>query len=93
MPLEGDPARRREKKGDPVLGDMVGFTKIAGAERSEGEWNLYEIVADGASIVVHVNGRKVNEATAADARPGTIGLQSEGGEIHFRRVELLSLEK
>jgi hypothetical protein len=38
-----------------------------------------------------VNGKKVNEARAATVLPGRIGLQSEGGEIHFRRVELVPL--
>ena len=44
MPLEGDPARRRESKGNAMLGDMVGFTKAEAAEKPEGEWNVYEIV-------------------------------------------------
>ena len=93
MTVEGDPARRREKKGDPVLGDMVGFVKGEAAEKPEGEWNLYEITVDGPSIVVQVNGRKVNEARNATVLPGRIGLQSEGGEIHFRRVDLTPIER
>lgn len=88
LPLEGDAARRREAKGNAMLGDMVGFGKAEAAEKPEGEWNVYEIVADGPSIVVHVNGRKVNEAHGASVHPGRIALQSEGGEIHFRKVEL-----
>ena len=88
LPLEGDLARRRESKGNAMLGDMVGFTKAEAAETPEGEWNVYEIVVDGPLIVVHVNGKKVNEARGAAVFPGRIGLQSEGGEIHFRRVEL-----
>jgi hypothetical protein len=88
LPLEGDPARRREAKGHEMLGDMVGFTKAEAAEKPEGEWNVYEITVDGPSIVVLVNGKKTNEARAAAEVPGRIGLQSEGGEIHFRKVEL-----
>jgi hypothetical protein len=88
MPLEGDAARRREAKGHEMLGDMVGFTKTAAAERPEGEWNVYEITVDGPSITVVVNGKLVNEAKGALQLPGRIGLQSEGGEIHFRKVEL-----
>ena len=88
MPLEGDPARRREAKGHDLLGDMVGFRKIEGAEKPEGEWNVYEIVLDGPSLVVSVNGKKVNEARGVAVLPGRIALQSEGGEVHFRRVEL-----
>jgi hypothetical protein len=88
MPLDGDPARRREAKGHELLGDMVGFRKIEAAERPEGEWNTYEITIDGPSITVVLNGKKVNEATGAAVIPGRIALQSEGGEIQFRRVEL-----
>ena len=88
MPLEGDAERRREAKGHELLGDMVGFRKIEAAEKPEGEWNTYEITFDGASLVVLVNGKKVNEATGATVMPGRIALQSEGGEIHFRRVEI-----
>jgi len=93
LPLEGDLARRRESKGNAMLGDMVGFTKAEAAEKPEGEWNLYEIVVDGPSIVVHVNGKKVNEARGAAVLPGRIALQSEGGEIHFRKVELTPIAR
>lgn len=93
MTLEGDPARRREKKGDPMLGDMVGFAKSAAAEKPEGEWNVYEITVDGPRVVVRVNGQTVNEATGATVVAGHIGLQSEGGEIHFRKVDLVPIER
>jgi len=93
LPLVGDLARRRESKGNAMLGDMVGFTKAEAAEKPEGEWNLYEIVVDGPSIVVHVNGKKVNEARGAAVLPGRIALQSEGGEIHFRKVELTPIAR
>jgi len=88
MPLEGAADRRREAKGHELLGDMVGFKKTEGAENPEGEWNTYDITLDGPSLVVLVNGKKVNEATGATVMPGRIALQSEGGEIHFRRVEI-----
>jgi hypothetical protein len=40
---------------------------------------------------VSVNGKKANSATVTDVLAGSIGLQSEGGEIHFRKVELQPL--
>jgi hypothetical protein len=88
MPLEGYAERRREAKGHELLGDMVGFKKTEAAEKPEGEWNTYEITFDGPSLVVLVNGKKINEARGATIMPGRIALQSEGGEIHFRRVEI-----
>ncbi len=93
MPLEGDAARRREAKGHELLGDMVGFRKTEGNEKPEGEWNTYEITLDGPSLTVAVNGKVLNEARGATVMPGRIALQSEGGEIHFRRVEIRPLAK
>ena len=91
MRLEGDPARARSRKGDAVLGDMSGVSKTEAAENPVGEWNRFEITLDGTKVSAVVNGRKVNEATVGDVLAGSVGLQSEGGEIHFRKVELTSL--
>lgn len=91
MKLAGDPARAKSRAGDPVLGDMTGVSKSVGAENPVGEWNRYEILLDGTKLEVSVNGTRVNSATAADVLAGHIGLQSEGGEIHFRKVELTPL--
>jgi hypothetical protein len=91
MRLAGEPSRAKAKAGDPVLGDMTGASKAEGAENPIGEWNRYEILLDGTKLEVSVNGKKVNAATAADVLAGPIGLQSEGGEIHFRKVELTPL--
>jgi hypothetical protein len=93
MPLEGDAARRREAKASPVLGDMVGFQKSEDAEKPEGEWNTYEITVDGPNLTVRLNGRMVNQVSGAAVIPGHVGLQSEGGEIQFRRVELRPIVK
>ena len=59
--------------------------------KKPGEWNRYEITADGHRITVVLNGKQVNDATDCDVRPGKIGLQSEGGVIHFRTVALTRL--
>jgi hypothetical protein len=93
LPLEGDSTRGRAAKAHELLGDMVGFKKLEAAEKPEGEWNVYEITLDGPSLVVLVNGKKLNEAKGAKVFPGRIALQSEGGEIHFRRVELVQIGK
>ncbi len=39
-------------------------------------------------ISLKVNGKKVNEAHGCDVRCGKIGFQSEGGEIHFRKITI-----
>ena len=72
--------------------DGWALAKIESNENEPGEWNRYEITVDGADITLIVNGKKVNEATGCDVRPGRIGLQSEGAVIHFRTVTLTPLE-
>jgi hypothetical protein len=69
-----------------------GLAKIEGNENEPGEWNRYEITVDGDTITLILNGKKVNEATGCDVWPGRIGLQSEGGVIHFRTVTLTPLD-
>jgi hypothetical protein len=91
MRVDGDPARSRSRAGDPALGDMTGVARTADLEKPIGEWNRYELVLDGGHLTVHVNGTKANEVRVADVIAGAIGLQSEGGEIHFRTVELTPL--
>jgi len=91
MKVAGDPARAKSATGNPVLGDMTGVSKATGAENPVGEWNRYEIVLDGTKLEVSVNGKRVNSVTLDEVLAGPIGLQSEGGEIHFRRVDLQPL--
>jgi hypothetical protein len=59
-----------------------------GSEKPIGEWNTMEIVCRGDEIEVKVNGETVNHATAVSQTKGAISLQSEGTEVHFRKVEL-----
>jgi len=73
------------------VGKLSGVSKIKGNEKKPGEWNKYEITFNGGNITVILNGRKVNEATGCDVVAGKIGLQSEGGEVHFRTVRLIPL--
>lgn len=84
--IGGDEARLSEI---PVPGWKL--AKIEGNENPPGEWNRYEITVDGDHVALIVNGKKVNEATGCDVRPGRIGLQSEGGVVHFRTVTLTPL--
>lgn len=60
------------------------LAKFQSNEHEPGEWNRHEITVDGSNITLVVNGETVNEATDVDVRPGRIGLQSEGGVIHYR---------
>lgn len=56
-------------------------------EKPVGEWNTAEIVCEGNSITVYINGELQNQATA-ETSEGYIALQSEGGPVEFRNVQL-----
>lgn len=60
-------------------------------EKPLGEWNTYRIVVNGGTIQLYVNDLLQNEATDVEEVAGKICLQSEGAEIHFRRVDLKPL--
>lgn len=70
-----------------------GFAVIAPVERKDyekpvGEWNTMEILSDNGRFQVKVNGHIVTEGTEAAPQAGKILLQSNSGEIFFRRLEL-----
>lgn len=86
-----DSKRFRKVKNDRI-GEFMGVSKESGNEKEPGEWNEYEISLKGGHLILEVNGKKVNECTGCDVVAGQVGLQSEGGEIHFKTVKLLPLD-
>lgn len=91
MKIDGDPERLRKVEGHRLGGDLIGVSHITGNEKEPGEWNVYDILLEGDSIKLWINGKLVNEASGVEMAEGPIGLQSEGGEIHFRKVEIARL--
>ncbi len=89
--IDGDKARRFDAPN--VAGGLRGLRKVEGNEKEAGEWNQFVITADGDTVTIVLNGKEVNKATGVDVRAGQIGLQSEGGEIHFRKVQLTPIKK
>lgn len=71
----------------PVVGK-----KKSSNENQIGQWNKAEILCKDGSIKVFINGVLQNEATDSMHKIGAIALQSEGGEIWFKDVEVQSLE-
>jgi len=67
--------------------------KQASNEKPPGEWNSYDIVCDGATIRLTINGLLQNEGTEASNTSGKICLQSEGSPIEFRNIYLEPLEE
>ena len=87
------PEDRFKIANSPALGEIHALPKIKAAEKKPGEWNTAEVTVDGGTITVVVNGEEINQATDCNVASGRIGLQSEGGEIHFRTVELVPITK
>ncbi|MGQ9919118.1 MAG: 3-keto-disaccharide hydrolase [Bryobacteraceae bacterium] len=56
-----------------------------------GEWNLYEIRAEGDTVMLSVNGAVVSTWTGVALRKGYIGLEAEGFEIAFRNLRVRPL--
>jgi hypothetical protein len=74
-------------------GDFVNVKKKQpSSEKPLGEWNTYDVVSDGATIRLTVNGVLQNEGAKANPSSGPILLQSEGSPIEFRNVYLEPLK-
>jgi hypothetical protein len=91
MSMRSAQERFFEVKKHELAGDICGVKKLQDAEKEPGQWNRVEILAQGPAYTVSINGQHVNQAMGVETRPGFIGLQSEGGEIHFRRATITPL--
>ncbi len=59
--------------------------------KGKGEWNTYDVVAVDGTIKLAVNGKFVNGITKSTQKKGYFSLESEGGLIHFRNIQILEL--
>jgi len=57
-----------------------------------GQWNTLVITSKAGRVSVVINGKKAGEVTGCLPNSGSIALQSEGTEVHFRRVMLKVLK-
>lgn len=87
FPIKGGQERWFERDSK-IAGKITGVKGKLVAEKPPGEWNRVELEARDGRYTVTLNGELVNDVTGVEVRAGRIGLQSEGGEIHFRGVEL-----
>jgi len=82
-----DPARTKTRGTDIVT------KKIApSSEKPLGQWNTVQIFVDHGNVWVTVNGVLQNVATNSEPLTGTIGLQAEGAQMEFRKIEIQPLE-
>lgn len=78
---------------DPSWKDKLGFRGARDVEKPTGEWNRMEVICDGDTITVILNGYVVNVGTKSSLTKGKILFQSEGAEIFFRTIEVRPLVK
>jgi hypothetical protein len=83
-----------DKRPDPRYGTgaIVNFAAIqTPMPLAANRWNVYEILAIGDRVVVHLNGRQTADMVNNAFRNGPIALQSAGGTIRFRNVQVKTL--
>jgi len=57
----------------------------------KGQWNTYDVVCVDGVVKLSVNGKFVNGVSNASVKKGYLCLESEGAEIHFRKIQILEL--
>ena len=72
--------------------DEQGYRGANDLEKPVGEWNRFEVVADGDTLTLWLNGTKVNAIYDVAPTAGQIQIQIEGGEVWFRKIDLMPLD-
>jgi hypothetical protein len=83
-----------DKRPDPSYGTaaIVDFAKAPMPyPQAANRWNTFEIRAKGDHLVVVFNGQKTVDIRNGKHRSGPVALQSAGGTIRFRRVQIRSI--
>jgi hypothetical protein len=62
------------------------------SEKPPGEWETIQVIVDHGNLTVKLNAQVQNVATYTESLAGMIGLQAEGGEMEFRKVELTPID-
>jgi hypothetical protein len=75
-------------------GSLVGSLKASPATILDGQWNDYDITADGDHYVIVLNGKTILDGHDSKHTAGVIGFQCQkGNKIEFRDIRLLPLQK
>ena len=65
----------------------------SGLARPVNTWNECRIVGRNGRLAVEINGKKAGEISGAKPCCGSIALQCEGSEVHFRRIRMKKFER
>ena len=71
-----------------ATGAIVDVAKVNPIHKAGGRWNTMEIIANGSQLKVSMNGVVTSEANNSKFSEGPIALQSAGGIIKFRKLEI-----
>src|SRR5437773_5147887 len=75
-------------------GSLVGSVKASPTKMLPGQWNRYEIKADGDHFVIVLNGKTLLDAHDSKHAAGVIGFQCQkNNRIEFRAIKLLPIQK
>lgn len=75
--------------GDAVSDNMLEVAD--GLARPINSWNECRVICQSGRISVEINGKRAGEVTGARPVGGHLALQSEGSEVHFRRLRIRRL--
>ncbi|MFZ5525028.1 MAG: 3-keto-disaccharide hydrolase [Pseudomonadota bacterium] len=80
-----------DKRPDPSYGTggIPNVAKVAQpGPKAANQWNTYEITARGDHLVVVLNGHKTVDVRDGKFAQGPFALQSAGGTIRFRKIQI-----
>lgn len=87
LKMTTDPARTPQKNGGRYV------VKIGpDSQHPVGQWDTMEVTVDDGHLTYRVNGQLQNLAADTADLSGKIGLQAEGAEMEFRKVQLTPIE-
>lgn len=78
---------------DPARINKTRIIKIGpDSQKPVGEWDTMEVTVDRGNLVYKVNGVVQNVATDTESLAGKVGIQVEGAEMEFRKVQMTPIE-
>ena len=86
--LTGKPLATMLPYGAPPFDHKSDLAALKEAYQPAGEWQTFEITAQGETLEVKLNGVLVTTASNIKNREGHIGIQGEHGHLEFRKIEL-----
>lgn len=76
---------------DYATGAIVNVAAVDEVQKTGGQWNTYEIMAQGDHLVITLNGQRTVDVHDGQHPMGPIGLQYGTGVVKFRKVEIREL--